>query len=260
MPRNRQRRARIEISWVVAIFHLAGFAAMHHVRAGTLPTPARSRRCAVLHNHVGRHGRSPSARRSAFGPVYRRPHADRGLVRFANPVTPLSVRRATPSDLEALTRLEGAFPASDRMSRRALRRLISRPTAACLIGEDGIAAGTSRPVGAAIALFHGGRRAARLYSIAVAREASGRGAGRALLDAVETESRSRGFDRIRLEVRASNSRAVDLYAGAGYRQVGRKPGYYGDGEEALIMEKALTGARGNDMQSKDARCAVMRHE
>ena len=38
-----------------------------------------------------------------------------------------------------------------------------------------------------------------------------------------------------LEVRPSNHRAVMLYRHLGYRVIGRRPRYYGDGEDALVM-------------------------
>jgi len=44
---------------------------------------------------------------------------------------------------------------------------------------------------------------------------------------------------IGLEVRVSNHAARSLYAGAGFREVGRRPGYYPDGEDALLLERAL---------------------
>ena len=46
--------------------------------------------------------------------------------------------------------------------------------------------------------------------------------------------------RMRLSVRKSNERAISLYERRGYVQVGQWPRYYRGGEDALIMEKALT--------------------
>jgi len=44
-----------------------------------------------------------------------------------------------------------------------------------------------------------------------------------------------GGESITLEVRASNEPAIRLYQTLGYRLKGRRPHYYGDGEDALIM-------------------------
>jgi ribosomal-protein-alanine acetyltransferase len=56
--------------------------------------------------------------------------------------------------------------------------------------------------------------------------------------AVETE-RARGRGII-LEVRPSNHRAVQLYRHLGYRVIGRRPRYYSDGEDALVMFLGVT--------------------
>jgi ribosomal-protein-alanine N-acetyltransferase len=42
---------------------------------------------------------------------------------------------------------------------------------------------------------------------------------------------------VRLNVRRSNAEAISLYKQLGYVQIATWPGYYGDGEEALILEK-----------------------
>lgn len=42
---------------------------------------------------------------------------------------------------------------------------------------------------------------------------------------------------VRLNVRRSNSEALSLYKQLGYTQIATWPGYYADGEEALILEK-----------------------
>jgi ribosomal-protein-alanine N-acetyltransferase len=43
-----------------------------------------------------------------------------------------------------------------------------------------------------------------------------------------------------LEVRAANCGAIRLYEQLGYRQNGRRRGYYSDGEDAVLMESDLT--------------------
>ena len=48
-------------------------------------------------------------------------------------------------------------------------------------------------------------------------------------------ARARGCASISLEVRPPNEPAVALYRAYGYREVGRRPDYYPDGEDALIM-------------------------
>ena len=43
-----------------------------------------------------------------------------------------------------------------------------------------------------------------------------------------------------LEVRIGNCGAIRLYEQLGYRQTGRRLGYYSDGEDAVLMECDLT--------------------
>ena len=75
------------------------------------------------------------------------------------------------------------------------------------------------------------------------------GIARSLLSSVLDNARARAFKIVVLEVRPSNHHALTLYESFGFRVVGRRHGYYYDtGEDALVMEIALTGQstpRGN---------------
>ena len=82
---------------------------------------------------------------------------------------------------------------------------------------------------------------ARLYSLAVAPESAAAGLGRRLLAEAERVAAKRGCRSLRLEVREDNTRAIGLYGRAGYRRIGRRDGYYGDGAAALRFEKLLEG-------------------
>jgi N6-L-threonylcarbamoyladenine synthase/protein kinase Bud32 len=75
-----------------------------------------------------------------------------------------------------------------------------------------------------------------VMNLAVRSDARGRGLGTALLSALVDEAGHRGLSRLTLEVRPSNAEAVALYERAGFRAVGRRPGYYSDsGEDGVIM-------------------------
>ncbi|MGH7319971.1 MAG: ribosomal protein S18-alanine N-acetyltransferase [Candidatus Rokuibacteriota bacterium] len=70
-----------------------------------------------------------------------------------------------------------------------------------------------------------------------------RGIGRHLLSTLLEHYRQQGATRAALEVRVSNDEARRLYEGFGFRQIGRRKGYYFDtGEDALVMEALLAGA------------------
>ena len=66
-----------------------------------------------------------------------------------------------------------------------------------------------------------------------------RGIARALLDRIAEDARNLGASVCSLEVRAGNAGAQALYATVGLGTLGRRPRYYADGEDALIMEGPL---------------------
>jgi ribosomal protein S18 acetylase RimI-like enzyme len=149
------------------------------------------------------------------------------------------VRAATPADLDALDALEQRVFATDRISRRSLRRFLASPTAAVLVA-DTHHDGQPAFAGTAIVLFRPRSLAARLYSIAVAPHLGGRGVGVMLLAAAEDAAIARGALAIRLEVHTTNHAAISRYRKSGYREFGRLRHYYEDGGDALRFEKRLT--------------------
>ncbi len=80
-----------------------------------------------------------------------------------------------------------------------------------------------------------------ITTIGVLPEYRRRGIATALLAASEA---ALGQPRIRLCVRRSNYGALQLYDRYGYEQVGVWPGYYEDGEDALVMEKNMSTKSG----------------
>lgn len=83
---------------------------------------------------------------------------------------------------------------------------------------------------------------AELHLVVVAPEARGRGIGRGLLETAQAALSAEGMDRVFLEVAESNEAARALYAGLGYRQVGRRASYYPNGDAALVLELSLDAA------------------
>ncbi|TMJ23833.1 MAG: GNAT family N-acetyltransferase [Alphaproteobacteria bacterium] len=150
------------------------------------------------------------------------------------PRSDIRVRKADRGDIDALLKLEHRVFATDRLSRRSLRRFLQSPGAEVLVAvEDGELAGT------AIVLFRARSVVARLYSIAVAPHAGGRGVAPMLLDAAEAAAMARGCRLMRLEVHHTNHAAISRYRKSGYREFGRHRNYYEDGGDALRFEKRL---------------------
>jgi ribosomal-protein-alanine N-acetyltransferase len=77
-----------------------------------------------------------------------------------------------------------------------------------------------------------------ILSIAVDPAQRRRGVARALLDAVLCEETARGARSALLEVRVSNLAARAFYASTGFVAVGRRPRYYANGEDALLMTRS----------------------
>jgi ribosomal protein S18 acetylase RimI-like enzyme len=148
------------------------------------------------------------------------------------------IRRGKSGDLDALWDLEGRVFATDRMSRRSLRRLLASPSAVVMVAQtDGAIAGV------AVLLFRNNSKITRLYSLAVAPKHTGRGIASALLVAAEKAARSRKCQWLRLEVHEKNHGAIKVYRKAGYNEFGRYHRYYQDRGDALRFEKQLTRLR-----------------
>lgn len=82
---------------------------------------------------------------------------------------------------------------------------------------------------------------AEILSVAVARAWRGRGVARRLLDLHLRRLAGLGQRAVFLEVDADNTAARRLYARAGFREVGRRPGYYAQsgGKGALVLRRDL---------------------
>jgi ribosomal-protein-alanine N-acetyltransferase len=65
------------------------------------------------------------------------------------------------------------------------------------------------------------------------------GLARRLMRLAEDHTAELGGESVTLEVRPSNRGAIGLYASMGYEMVGRRPGYYANGEDGLIMTKRI---------------------
>ncbi len=82
-----------------------------------------------------------------------------------------------------------------------------------------------------------------LLNITVAPEHQRDGWGRLMLDALGLWARGQGAQWMWLEVRASNARAMAVYAAHGFRRVGERKNYYpaadGQREDAVVMSLRL---------------------
>lgn len=75
-----------------------------------------------------------------------------------------------------------------------------------------------------------------IQNVATAPAFRRRGVAAALLRHAFARARRQGCERALLEVRVGNAGAIALYRAFGFRELARRPRYYPDGEDALVME------------------------
>ena len=80
----------------------------------------------------------------------------------------------------------------------------------------------------------------QIYNIAIAPEFRREGIGEALLQHLIDKADADGCKLVTLEVRSGNEAAMELYKKLGFREVGRRKGYYAKGgEDAVLMDLDL---------------------
>jgi ribosomal-protein-alanine N-acetyltransferase len=94
--------------------------------------------------------------------------------------------------------------------------------------------------GAVIARAAGGE--AEILSLVTARDHEGRGVGGALARLACAGAARRGAGEMFLEVAAANVAALRLYRRLGFREIGRRPRYYGprEADGAIVLGRGLT--------------------
>ena len=70
----------------------------------------------------------------------------------------------------------------------------------------------------------------------------GRGLGKFLVRFLLDEMQRAGLQKASLEVRVSNEVAIALYESCGFQLLGRRKGYYSDGEDALVYGRDIDEA------------------
>lgn len=143
----------------------------------------------------------------------------------------LTLRPGSGNDLPELAALERAgFPSDRAWSFGLLRMELGSPHSLLLVAEeDGLVLG--------YAAFRIVADEAELLRVTVSPEARRRGIARRLVETGLAEAGARGAGRCVLEVRPDNAPAVGLYRTLGFREAGRRPGYYRDGSDALILRR-----------------------
>lgn len=135
------------------------------------------------------------------------------------------IRPATAEDLGALVQLE-ALALPDPWSRDQLAQALANPIGRAVLALE------PEPVGYALGTTVAGE--AEVLRVGVDPAWRRRGLGRALVEAL---LRGCAAEEVFLEVRASNTPAIALYAALGFSPVGRRRGYYANGEDAVVLRR-----------------------
>ncbi len=147
----------------------------------------------------------------------------------------MKVREARAEDLPAVLEIERACFGAAAWTEPMFAGELGRAGGVFLVLEaEGALAGHA--LGRVVA------DEAEVLEIGVSPASRRRGHARALLDALEAQLARSGARTCWLEVRADNAGAQSLYRSRGYEAVGRRPRYYPDGEDAILMARELPEA------------------
>jgi ribosomal-protein-alanine N-acetyltransferase len=134
----------------------------------------------------------------------------------------LKIRAVESFDLPVLAALHAACftaPWDRHWSLQSFAEILRMPGAGARIAALG-----AEPVGFAVARIAADE--AELLLIGILPQRRRAGIARALLGHLLEELRAAAVTRLVLEVAAINAAALAFYAEAGFREVGRRPGYY----------------------------------
>lgn len=139
------------------------------------------------------------------------------------------IRLATEADLTQVVVLEADLFGSDAWDTSALRAELAGP------GRRFVVAGTDEVVGYAVSRSVGD--VVDLQRIGVARPGQRSGIAAALLG--DLLDHPGDADRMMLEVSAANAVAIAFYRERGFVEIARRPAYYRDRTDALVMTRPL---------------------
>lgn len=153
--------------------------------------------------------------------------------------TTCRLRRFRPGDLPGMLRLDQhCFPPSIAFDRFEMYYYVRSRRHITLLAIP-LAAGSPSLLGFIIAEAGRAGRDGQIVTLDVEPGCRRQGIGRLLMDAAEQRLASCGNPAVRLQVAEDNTGAREFYRGLGYRQAGRRPGYYPDGTDAVEMVKRL---------------------
>lgn len=128
--------------------------------------------------------------------------------------------------------LQGYQQELDRLSSTLVGLRVHQERSASTVPHDGTA---SSPPLVGIGCLWRVEDEAHITMLGIHPQYQGRGLGQALLTSLLTLARLEQANRATLEVNIANAAAVKLYQKLGFKTAGRRPHYYDNGEDALIL-------------------------
>jgi ribosomal-protein-alanine N-acetyltransferase len=149
------------------------------------------------------------------------------------------LRRATAFDSAAMAAIHAtAFAPPDVWSRDVFMLQLALPNVFGLLSPSG-----------GMILMRVAADEAEVLTLAVSPDARRRGLGATLLREATIQAGAMGARAVFLEVSVANVAAFQLYSRAGFIQAGRRPHYYSDNSDALVLRLDL--AQRQDGMSSD---------
>lgn len=162
----------------------------------------------------------------------------------------MTIRIATPADLDAIMAIENASFPADAWSRESMAAELATEHSQYLVDED-----AGEIIGYAGLRSIRGNADADIQTIALLEARRGEGRGRALLRTLLAEASARGAREVFLEVRADNPGAEALYLSEGFDEIARRPRYYQpENVDAIVMKldlRAWADRAANSAQQRD---------
>ena len=135
-------------------------------------------------------------------------------------------------DVDTIAEMEKRCFPQDAWTKGMLSELLDSPYEWAVLAEEG---GLVCGYACLFTLFE----TADLMNIAVDEPFRGRGIACRLIEALHEKAKELGAERVMLEVRVSNAPAIAFYQKYGYEKIAVRKNYYGNGEDADIMQKML---------------------
>jgi ribosomal-protein-alanine N-acetyltransferase len=151
--------------------------------------------------------------------------------------SPITPRPATDDDITAVLRIERASHSQPWTDAQFLDELKTPQSAFLVLTDD-----ETDEIVSGFIIYRELLGETHILNVAVDPKERRRGWGKRLVQLAINDAYRRGDERVFLEVRVGNAAARALYAAMGFKEAGRRKGFYSNGEEAIFMELRLKSA------------------